>query len=1478
MSLIDSTLRIIVFANRILGRCPTICIVLGCLFLLGHTARAAQPSARIVLSAQEQTWLKAHPTIKLSVLADQPPISERDPQGKAVGVNPDIVRKLGSIIGHEIELVPSDPKIADIHVLAKHAGFYGTAQVLKTSQAQKWYLLTEPFATTPFYVITARKNQQTIRTDDDLKDKSVATPRDHLALTNYVEAVGAKPVWVDSPLEQMQKVMAGEADALIGYVTYPYLLNKYLMSDLVTAYVAKSDVGIHIGVNPEHPQLHSILNKAIAALPPSTVNAIFAKWTRSSAEKTTDPLTLTDAERAWIKAHPKIVFGVDASWEPLILRTADGRFAGVDGDTVARINELLGARITFETGNWAQLVEKFKKRQIDGLSSSVVHEERRAFAHFTQPYSAYRKFIYVRKGDAARLRSAKDMAGKRIAYQQGNLWEHKALESYAGVTLVPLSDQKAYVPAMLAGEVDAFIGSFTHEYHSIKEGISYFEPAFPVPGMIELVFSIRKDWPELSALIDKALQQISDEERLQIKRKYVQGITTAPVFGMIDLTQAERAWLAAGHTVRVRISDWPPYMFAKPTPSGISVDTLDAIAERLGFKVQYLADGLGWAASVDDVNGPRQHYDLLPTMVRTPERERQFALTRDYISSPWVIYGRRDSPFVGGLTGLGGKTVAAEKGYVVTDRLRKDYPAIRILEVDQPVQALQAVATGKADAYVGNLTNATWLIKEHHLDNLMVVGPTPFGDHANAMAVRSDWPELASLIDKSLAAIPAAEKNAISEKWSTVEIPARIDYTLVWQILAGATLVLLAFLYWNRRLAREISVRQQTEARLSQSEEKLRSMYELAPLGIVLTDMQGRCLDFNDAFAKICGYPAAELKQFDYWKLTPDEYADQEAAQLESLSRTGHYGPYEKECLKRDGSRIPVRLNGVLVTGQNGQPCIWSIVEDITERKQKEIAQQKLMTSFSNLVGKPFYEAVSRHLADTLGADYVFIGELSPEGGDIHVIGGCACGEPMGEMTYALANTPCRQVVGAALCSYPDNVQALFPEDALLVQMGIRGYLGVPLFNKHHAPLGIMVALHSRPLSPAAELCTLFEVFAERVSAEIQRSNSEVELRKARDKAEAANVAKSAFLANMSHEIRTPLNGILGMADIIRRGGLTPGQQKQMDTLQSSSEHLLEILNAILELSKIEAGKFELKEVFFRAEGLAANTVSMLRDRAQAKRLQMLTEIESLPSGFLGDPTRIQQALLNYASNAVKFTHSGRIVLRVKRIDEDAASALIRFEVEDTGIGIAPEVMPRLFSAFEQADNSSTRKYGGTGLGLAITKKLAQLMGGEAGAQSTLGQGSTFWFTVKLKKAAPDRAAPGTADGKQAEDALKRDFRGARVLLVEDDPFNREIAQHFLGEMGLEADVAEDGAVALGKVAENNYAAILMDVRMPNMDGLEATRRMRASGMTTPIIAMTANVFQEDQEECMEAGMDDFVSKPVQPARLHAILAKWIPE
>ncbi|MDD2885253.1 MAG: response regulator [Dechloromonas sp.] len=384
----------------------------------------------------------------------------------------------------------------------------------------------------------------------------------------------------------------------------------------------------------------------------------------------------------------------------------------------------------------------------------------------------------------------------------------------------------------------------------------------------------------------------------------------------------------------------------------------------------------------------------------------------------------------------------------------------------------------------------------------------------------------------------------------------------------------------------------------------------------------------------------------------------------------------------------------------------------------------------------------------------------------------------------------------------------------------------------------------------------------------------------AKQAAERAGRMKSDFLANMSHEIRTPLNAIIGMAHLMKRAELPADQAGRLDRIDMAGKLLLNLVDDILDLSRIESGQLLLESVPVSVGSLVANVVSMLSPRAADKGLLLQQEGDAagVPHVLLGDPTRLTQAMVNYVGNAIKFTAQGHVILRLRVDAEDGGEVLLRFEVEDSGIGIAEEDQQRIFDLFQQADNSTTRRFGGSGLGLAITRRLVNLMGGETGVISQPGLGSTFWFTARLQTTERRAFDHAQTDKLAGEAAFRARFAGTTVLLVEDDEISREVAQCLLADFGLQVDVAVDGVQAVEKALAMPYAAILMDMQMPRLDGVEATRRIRATavGQAIPIIAMTANAFIEDREKCMAAGMNDFVAKPINPEVLIVCLQRWL--
>ncbi|MBI1887925.1 MAG: response regulator [Nitrosomonadales bacterium] len=429
-----------------------------------------------------------------------------------------------------------------------------------------------------------------------------------------------------------------------------------------------------------------------------------------------------------------------------------------------------------------------------------------------------------------------------------------------------------------------------------------------------------------------------------------------------------------------------------------------------------------------------------------------------------------------------------------------------------------------------------------------------------------------------------------------------------------------------------------------------------------------------------------------------------------------------------------------------------------------------------------------------------------------------------------------------------------------------------PVFDEAGNPsylIGVSIDITERKQAER-QLRELNEHLEERVE---QRTR---ELTEAKQQAESANQAKSEFLANMSHEIRTPMNSILGMANLAMNFKADRRNRDYLKKIHSSGEHLLGIIDDILDFSRLAAGKLKINTADFNLSRVLDNVKNLVAGKAAAKGLKLVFDIDAdLNLGLCGDPLRLVQILVNYIDNAVKFTEKGKIIVRIKRIEEDATSCLMRFEVQDSGIGMSEAEKAKLFQPFQQVDTSSTRQYGGTGLGLAICRQLAGMMqDGGVGVESVPGQGSTFWFNVRFYKA----GQPFCTENETGTDKQPAAISGARILLAENNLFNQQVATDFLENAGATVCVAQNGKEALDLLAHERFDCVLMDIQMPVLDGFEATRLIRANPALAriPVIAMTANASEEDRERCLAAGMDDFIGKPFKPDAFYAVIAKWL--
>ena len=654
---------------------------------------------------------------------------------------------------------------------------------------------------------------------------------------------------------------------------------------------------------------------------------------------------------------------------------------------------------------------------------------------------------------------------------------------------------------------------------------------------------------------------------------------------------------------------------------------------------------------------------------------------------------------------------------------------------------------------------------------------------------------------------------------------------------------------------------------------------DFAPIGIWLQDGKGKLSVVNKAFCTAMGTAEKSfLAAPHYADLIPEAFREQcLASDAKALSSAGICDNHQRLPFV-DGQIHDLRVIKAVKRDAHGEPeFLVGLSLDITDELQQEQALKESEQRF--------------RIVSSLTSDLIYSCRRDDDGlFRVKWMGGNAAAI-FGRDNSEIIALGCWRpfVVAEDVQLFTDHITALQPGGSSDVVLRVTHRDGTLRYVRSVAHVEANDNGDGRHVLVGA-LQDITERKRTEVELEQHRNNLEaqvmartVELVEAKVNAEAANRAKSAFLANMSHELRTPMNAIMGMTGLALRHANDPRLRDQLGKIDQASKHLLAVINDILDISKIEADRMVLEQTDFPLGTVLENLASLAGHRASDKGLKFIID---LPSGLarlnvIGDPLRIGQILLNLAGNAIKFTERGSITVRVRRDDHITDAAQLRFEVADTGIGILPEAQTRLFTAFEQADNSMTRSYGGTGLGLAISKRLVTLMGGEIGVDSAVGKGSTFWFTMRLPLGLGAVPPAPSFDTEEIETQIRLRFPGARILLAEDEPINREVSLCLLDAVGLRVDVALDGQEALDLARRQRYALILMDMQMPNLNGVDATRAIRNMGAdslnrATPILAMTANAFDEDRQVCLTAGMNDHLPKPIDPLVLFETLLKWL--
>ncbi|MCB1955122.1 MAG: transporter substrate-binding domain-containing protein [Rhodocyclaceae bacterium] len=1486
------------------------------------------------LSEAERAWIAAHPTLTAGGSADWAPFDFLGPDGLYSGLANDYLRLIEARTGlrFQVRTAPWQDILGDLQ--SRRIDLVTAAYFTAERAAYATYSPAYAESTNHFFV---RENLD-LRRVEDLKGHRAAIPRgyaqiDELRARHPEIAI----IEVDSLDEAIRTVMEGRAEIL--YDAYAVLSHALRHRGIFTIvpFRAAPDMHshpIHMITRSDEPLLASIVAKALGSITPDERAAIQQRWIGNPREAAgRDALALSAEERRWLDAHPeiRIDYGQFPPWE---LTGRDGKPKGITIDVLHLIEQRLGIRFALaDRTDWPATEQALRAREQDMVGTLAHTASREAYLDFSLPYSSFLAPVYTRKG-APPVEGLADLAGRSVVVERGFNTFEQLSPRYPGIHFEFVDDTAAALKRLSEGGADAYVGNQGLANWLIEElKLTNLQVAYLAGeiGPTPLHFGIRKDWPELRTLVDKAIDSISEADMLEIRRKWL-GVTTQPVY--LTLSAGEREWLKAHPVIRFAGDpNWLPYEARDRDGRyvGIVADHLALVAQQLGIRFEYVPTA-SWSESV---RLAREGQVDMISETNNSNLARQLEFCAPYLESPVVLVMRAGAGFVDDMAELAERRVAVIRDYGYLPDLFARYPGFDYLTVDSIQDGLDAVATGRADVLFATLAQATYHIAERGMNNLRIVGRTGV-DVRLAFGIQPGLAPLVPLMDRALASIPPAEKRRILDAWGRERFAERIDYrhlatvvAIALGLLALATLWILTMRrhqqrlqfseqrfalameaaragFWDYRLAsgevyfspiwmrmlgygaeewphtmatfhtllhpddsarvaaagarmlaragppfdeefrlrardgsyRWIHSRGQVFSRdrhgvaqraigthidvtdRREAEDHLRifrHFAETANLGFGMAAMDGRIVYLNAALRRLLGLPEggdAPPEGFARF-YQPDDQRRLREEVLPAVMRDGRWSG-ETELVRSDGSTFPALESYFIVRDEEGSPLrVGNIVRDLSERRAAEVQFQRVVNTLP----------VSVTIADSHGRILLANPQAEREAGVDRSLVGMNTAQiyaDPGVRDAVVRELQARGCVDGMECAYRSADGR--PLTGLLSAIPLQ-------FDGQQAILGVIVNI-------------------------TERRKMEHELQQAKDEAEAANRFKGQFLANMSHEIRTPMNAIVGLGHLLNRTGLTAQQQDYLGKIQVSAGALLTLIDDILDLSRIEAGQLRIETIDFDLGEVLDGVATLASTRLADKHVEFIYDIApEVPPRLRGDPHRLAQVLTNLVGNAAKFTEQGHIVLRIAP-RSDQGPGWIGFQVEDTGIGIDAAQIARLFQPFTQVDGSTTRLYGGTGLGLSICRQLCELMGGHIGADSTPGVGSRFHFAL------PFQVAEGST-----RDHKGLDTSQLRVLLVDDNAIARQVLADLLQSLAFRVEVVASGEAALKRLADATRPCdvVLLDWRMPGMDGLDTARRIRAEqgGDRPRIILMTAF-----GREAPDEGLDGFLTKPITPSQL----------
>ena len=1407
-----------------------------------------QLTLALELTQEEKEWIKKNPEVTLGSDFSWPPFDFVDNRGAHTGLSSDIIQQVSQKTGIRFNIV-SD-KWSNIMDRMQNGEFNGLVCAVKTPERKQYLYFSEYYASAPLGLFVRSNDEQiTSLSDYYNSEKTVALNKGsylHEWLEKNHPTVNLH--LSTSNNNALSALSFGKADGYIGNVavaTYTigerYLSNIKLVNELEGL-----DTQPAIAIDKKFPILSSIVNKAVADISPSMLRQFHNKWLLSSKTRQSK---FTKEELQWIKENPEITVAVELDWIPFDFIDEKGNYSGLVNDYLQLIEEISGLRFVVQPDIWVTNVDRLRRGEVDMLPAAYNYAERESFGIYTDPYFETLNYLFVRNDLEITPYSSLD--GVRVAIPEGYAYTQPFLDRFPNVEIVQTKTVREAVKAVEQKKADMVFESFAViNYITNNEKISsiipYRSPFRRKYSAVHML--VNKSKPALASIIDKSLARISTEDKRRIRNLWTQNVSTVATDSRLEFTKAELDWLSKNSSVDFGVAlDQLPVTDINNLgePMGIMTEYLQAISSLINIQLasspipNHAEELRSTTPSFDVISGNQLPYSAI----------NGYRPLATILSSPIVMIAQKDTQFISDLDNRIRKNIVTTES--LFQNIQNTYPNMSFMRLNTDGLVLEQLSLGAYDLALLPLNRATFLIEEGNYHNLKIVGKTK-ANVETTFYVNTSQPELYNILAKSIANTRDNIFHEILGDWNRPEFATKTDYQLISRIIGIALVIILLFVYWNVRLFNEIKKRKLAQESLRLEKENIQLLFDKsADAQLILRE--GKFVACNEA--AVAMFHAEDKKAL----IDSEPYDWSPEYQFDGILSTEKAPALIDRCVSEGHNRFEWILMGennsdfwvdisLTAIHYNGKHAIHVSMRDINKQKrmQRELTQnqQQLKYLFDNI---PLI---------------IFITDID---GNILL----ANKKALNEANVSHLDIEHKNVASFYVNPHErESVIKLLKDEGVVNQMVVE--INLPIKGIRSVMLSIL------PISYDNESAFL------RIAVDVtERIETERLLNETKIAAELANRSKSEFLANMSHEIRTPMNAILGFTELINEQVKEPKLKSFISTIQSAGNTLLTLINDILDLSKIEAGKLTIEKKATHVNALFKEISDMFELNTQQKGLNFYLELDpSLPSSILIDATRLRQIIVNLIGNAVKFTDSGFIRLTAKAVDIDDHWSKFDLEIKvtDTGIGIPFNQQDNIFDVFHQSEGQSTEKYGGTGLGLSISKRLVNVMGGDISVISTPNNGSTFKVLIpNIDIASLTDLSQSKTDKSVINEEQNFEFEAANLLVVDDVPSNRELIIHAFEGSNISCYQASNGIEAIEVYKSERINLVIMDIRMPKMDGYEAAKRIKSIDPKAIVVALTASVMRNEQEAFRKEYFDDYLRKPISKQALLSSLSKFLP-